>query len=71
MLENIFLRVSTEVATIHNLSHGSRFIEEPKNIGSRFALDDVGSGLSSFAYLEHLLGAFGTIDSSVARNMRR
>ena len=59
----------TESSVVANLDHAHRFIEVLHGMGCEFALDDFGSGLSSFSTLRTLPMDYLKIDGSFIKNL--
>jgi diguanylate cyclase (GGDEF)-like protein/PAS domain S-box-containing protein len=60
-----------ESAVVNNLDHARRFINVLHGIGCRFALDNFGSGIGSFANLKHLSLDYLKIDGTYTRDLER
>ncbi|WP_192954775.1 EAL domain-containing protein [Gallaecimonas mangrovi] len=58
----------TETALINQMSNAVRLVQQLRSIGARVAIDDFGSGLSSFAYLRHFQVDFIKIDGCFVQN---
>lgn len=59
----------TETSAIINIDHTIQLIRELQKMGTRFMLDDFGSGMSSFSYLKHLPVNFLKMDGAYVKDI--
>lgn len=59
----------TETSAITNINEAKKFIAAMKHLGVRFSLDDFGSGVSSFGYLNNLSVDYLKIDGQFIKDL--
>jgi EAL domain-containing protein (putative c-di-GMP-specific phosphodiesterase class I) len=59
----------TETAVVNNITQAADLVQLLKSMGCRVALDDFGSGLSSFSYLKSFAVDLVKIDGSFVRGL--
>ncbi len=59
----------TETGTINNMVKATDFVNEFKNIGVKFSIDDFGTGLASHSYLRDLPVDYVKIDGTFIQNI--
>jgi diguanylate cyclase (GGDEF)-like protein len=65
---NLYFEI-TETAAIKNFQHCVSFMNKIHSLGVQFALDDFGSGLSSFSYLKKFSIDYLKIDGSLVKDI--
>ena len=66
--KNIIFEI-TETAAVRDLSKAAAFVDQLKDVGCSFALDDFGVGFTSFLYLRDLNVDYIKIDGSFIRKL--